>query len=109
MVDVPTGSEVSFDEACRVAFAEAAKTLRAITLFRTSEAECMVRHDKTIASRVTGNTRRKNRCTGRTEPFGAQQVTVRQPPEPFCRAVRSTFTRWDRGFAVSQPCPLTRR
>jgi flavin-binding protein dodecin len=47
-------SEVSFDDACRLAVAEAAKTLRGIMTFRVKEAECVVEHDKIIAYRVTG-------------------------------------------------------
>jgi flavin-binding protein dodecin len=53
-IDVTTQSEVSFDDACRMAVAEAAKTLRGIMLFRIKEAECVVEHDKIIAFRVTG-------------------------------------------------------
>jgi hypothetical protein len=53
-IDVTSQSEVSFDEACRTAVAEAAKTLRGIMLFRVKEAECVVEHDKIIAYRVTG-------------------------------------------------------
>ena len=46
--------QVSFDDACRAAVAEAAKTLRGIMSFRVKEAECVVEHDKIIAYRVTG-------------------------------------------------------
>jgi flavin-binding protein dodecin len=53
-IDVTAQSEVSFDEACRTVVAEAAKTLRGIMLFRISEAECVVEHDRIIAYRVTG-------------------------------------------------------
>jgi flavin-binding protein dodecin len=53
-IDVTTQSEVSFDDACRMAVTEAAKTLRGIMLFRIKEAECVVEHDKIIAFRVTG-------------------------------------------------------
>ena len=53
-IDVTMQSEVSFDEACRAAVAEAAKTLRGIMSFRVSESECVVEHDKIIAYRVTG-------------------------------------------------------
>jgi len=53
-IDVTMQSEVSFDEACRAAVAEAAKTLRGIMSFRVKEAECVVEHDKVIAYRVTG-------------------------------------------------------
>jgi dodecin len=53
-IDVTMQSEVSFDEACRAAVAEAAKTLRGIISFRVKEAECVVEHDKVIAYRVTG-------------------------------------------------------
>jgi flavin-binding protein dodecin len=53
-IDVTTQSEVSFDDACRMAVMEAAKTLRGIMLFRVSEMECVVEHDKIIAYRVTG-------------------------------------------------------
>src|SRR4029079_16160552 len=53
-IDVTMQSEVSFDDACRAAVAEAAKTLRGIMSFRVKEAECVVEHDKVIAYRVTG-------------------------------------------------------
>jgi hypothetical protein len=53
-IDVTTQSEVSFDDACRMAVSEAAKTLRGIMLFRVNETECVVEHDKIIAYRVTG-------------------------------------------------------
>ena len=53
-IDDTMQSEVSFDDACRAAVAEAAKTLRGIMSFRVSEAECVVEHDKIIAYRVTG-------------------------------------------------------
>lgn len=53
-IDVTTQSEISFDDACRMAVAEAAKTLRGIMAFRVSEMECVVEHDKIIAYRVTG-------------------------------------------------------
>jgi dodecin len=53
-IDVTMQSEVSFDDACRLAVAEAAKTLRGIMSFRIKEAECVVEHDKIIAFRVTG-------------------------------------------------------
>jgi hypothetical protein len=53
-IDVTAQSEVSFDDACRIAVAEAAKTLRGIMLFRLSGHECVVEHDKIIAYRVTG-------------------------------------------------------
>jgi flavin-binding protein dodecin len=53
-IDVTMQSEVSFDDACRLAVAEAAKTLRGIMTFRVKEAECVVEHDKIIAYRVTG-------------------------------------------------------
>jgi flavin-binding protein dodecin len=53
-IDVTAQSEASFDEACRTVVAEAAKTLRGIMLFRISEAECVVEHDRVIAYRVTG-------------------------------------------------------
>jgi flavin-binding protein dodecin len=53
-IDVTMQSEISFDDACRAAVAEAAKTLRGIMSFRISEAECVVEHDKIIAYRVTG-------------------------------------------------------
>jgi flavin-binding protein dodecin len=53
-IDVTMQSEVSFDDACRAAVAEAAKTLRGIMSFRVKEAECVVEHDKIIAFRVTG-------------------------------------------------------
>ena len=45
-IDVTAQSEVSFDDACRVAVAEAAKTLRGIMLFRINESECIVEHDR---------------------------------------------------------------
>ena len=53
-IDVSAQSEVSFDDACRVAIAEASKTLRGIMLFRVNESECVVEHDRIIAYRVTG-------------------------------------------------------
>jgi dodecin len=53
-VDVTAQSEVSFDDACRTAVEEAAKTLRGIMSFRIKEAECVVEHDRIIAYRVTG-------------------------------------------------------
>ena len=53
-IEVTMQSEVSLDDACRAAVAEAAKTLRGIMNFRIKEAECVVEHDKTIAYRVTG-------------------------------------------------------
>ncbi len=53
-IDVTTQSEVSFDDACRMAVSEAAKTLRGIMSFRVHEMECVVEHDKIIAYRVTG-------------------------------------------------------
>jgi flavin-binding protein dodecin len=53
-IDVTSQSEVSFDDACRTAVSEAAKTLRGIMSFRIKEAECVVEHDKIIAYRVTG-------------------------------------------------------
>ena len=54
-IDVTMQSEVSFDDACRLAVVEAAKTLRGIMTFRVKEAECVVEHDKVIAYRVIGN------------------------------------------------------
>lgn len=53
-IDVTMQSEISFDDACRRAVAEAAKTLRGIMLFRVSEMDCVVEHDRIIAYRVTG-------------------------------------------------------
>jgi dodecin len=53
-IDVTAQSEVSFDDACRVAVSEAAKTLRGIMSFRVNECECVVEHDRIIAYRVTG-------------------------------------------------------
>ncbi len=53
-IDVTSQSEVSFDDACRTAVTEAAKTLRGIMSFRIREAECVVEHDRIIAYRVTG-------------------------------------------------------
>ncbi len=53
-IDVTAQSEVSLDDACRMAVTEAAKTLRGIMLFRVREAECVVEHDKIIAYRVSG-------------------------------------------------------
>ena len=53
-IDVTAQSELSFDDACRTAVAEAAKTLRGIMSFRISEFECVVEHDRIIAYRVTG-------------------------------------------------------
>ncbi len=53
-IDVTAQSEVSFDDACRVAVAEAAKTLRGIMSFRVNEFESVVEHDRIIAYRVTG-------------------------------------------------------
>src|ERR1700758_896819 len=53
-IDVTMQSEISFDDACRAAVAEAARTLRGIMSFRIKEAECVVEHDKIIAYRVTG-------------------------------------------------------
>jgi dodecin len=53
-IDVTMQSEVSFDDACHAAVAEAAKTLRGIMLFRANDLECVVEHDKIIAYRVTG-------------------------------------------------------
>ncbi len=53
-IGVTAQSELSFDDACRVAVAEAAKTLRGIMLFRVDESECVVEHDRIIAYRVTG-------------------------------------------------------
>jgi len=40
-IDVSMQSEVSFDDACQSAVAEAAKTLRGIMLFRVREAETL--------------------------------------------------------------------
>ena len=48
-IDVTMQSEISFDDACRAAVTEAAKTLRGIMSFRIKEAECVVEHDKIIA------------------------------------------------------------
>ncbi len=53
-IDVTAQSEVSLDDACRMAVTEAAKSLRGIMLFRVREAECVVEHDKIIAYRVSG-------------------------------------------------------
>jgi flavin-binding protein dodecin len=53
-IDVTMQSQVSFDDACRAAVAEAAKTLRGIMSFRIKDAECVVEHDRIIAYRVTG-------------------------------------------------------
>jgi flavin-binding protein dodecin len=53
-IDVTAQSEVSFDDACRMAVSEAANTLRGIMTFKIKEAECVVEHDKIIAFRVTG-------------------------------------------------------
>ena len=53
-IDVTSQSEQSFDDACRTAVTEAAKTLRGIMSFRIREAECVVEHDRIIAYRVTG-------------------------------------------------------
>jgi flavin-binding protein dodecin len=48
-IDVTAQSEVSLDDACRMAVTEAAKTPRGIMLFRLREAECVVEHDRIIA------------------------------------------------------------
>ena len=40
-IDVTMQSEISFDDACRAAIAEAAKTLRGILSFRIKDAECV--------------------------------------------------------------------
>ena len=53
-IDVTAQSQVSFDDACRVAVNEAAKTLRGIMSFRVNEFESVVEHDRIIAYRVTG-------------------------------------------------------
>ncbi|HET8996199.1 MAG TPA: dodecin family protein [Acetobacteraceae bacterium] len=53
-IDVTSQSEISFDDACRTAVTEAAKTLRGIMSFRLTDAECVVEHDRVIAYRVTG-------------------------------------------------------
>lgn len=53
-IDVTAQSEESFDDACRIAVAEAAKTLRGILSFKVSAAECVVEHDRIIAYRITG-------------------------------------------------------
>lgn len=53
-IDVTMQSEISFDDACRRAVIEAAKTLRGIMLFRVSEMDCVIEHDRIIAYRVTG-------------------------------------------------------
>ncbi len=53
-IDVTAQSEVSFDDACRMAVKEASKTLRGIMSFRVKDAECVVEHDRIIAYRVTG-------------------------------------------------------
>jgi flavin-binding protein dodecin len=53
-IDVTAQSQVSFDDACRVAVTEAAKTLRGIMSFRVNEFENVVEHDRIIAYRVTG-------------------------------------------------------
>lgn len=53
-IDVTMQSEVSFDDACRAAVTEAAKTLRGIMNFKATDFECVVEHDKIIAYRVTG-------------------------------------------------------
>jgi flavin-binding protein dodecin len=53
-IDVTSQSEVSFSDACRVAVAEASKTLRGIMAFRISDMECVVEHERIIAYRVTG-------------------------------------------------------
>lgn len=53
-IDVTSQSEISFDDACRTAVTEAAKTLRGIMSFRLTDAECVVEHDRIIAYRVTG-------------------------------------------------------
>ena len=60
-IDVTMQSEISFDDACRAAVAEAAKTLRGIMSFRIKDAECVVEHDKIIA--VSGH--REDRVPGR--------------------------------------------
>lgn len=53
-IDVTIQSEIGFEDACRQAVLEAAKTLRGIMSFRVHETECVVEHDKIIAYRVTG-------------------------------------------------------
>jgi dodecin len=53
-IDVTAQSEVSFDDACRMAVKEASRTLRGIMSFRVKDAECVVEHDRIIAYRVTG-------------------------------------------------------
>lgn len=53
-IDVTSQSEVSFSDACRVAVAEAAKSLRGIMSFRITDMECVIEHDRIIAYRVTG-------------------------------------------------------
>jgi flavin-binding protein dodecin len=53
-IDVTAQSEVSFDDACSTAIAEAARTMQGIISFRIKETECVVEHDKLIAYRVTG-------------------------------------------------------
>lgn len=53
-IDVTSQSEISFDDACRTAVTEAARTLRGIMSFRLTDAECVVEHDRIIAYRVTG-------------------------------------------------------
>jgi flavin-binding protein dodecin len=45
-IDVTAQSQVSFDDACRVAVNEAAKTLRGIMSFRVNEFESVVEHDR---------------------------------------------------------------
>jgi flavin-binding protein dodecin len=53
-IDVTMQSEIGFDDACRQAVVQAAKTLRGILTFKANEFECVVEHDKVIAYRVTG-------------------------------------------------------
>lgn len=45
---------MSFDDAWRLAVAEAARTLRGILLFRVTEAEYVVEYDTVLACHVTG-------------------------------------------------------
>ena len=53
-IEVIAQSPTSFDDACREAIKEAAKTLRGINSFWIKNAECIVENDQITMYRVNG-------------------------------------------------------
>ena len=102
-IDVTMHSEVSFDDACRAAVAEAAKTLRGIMSFRVKEAECVVERDRSSPL----SRHRQDRFLGRTVADTHRVSATASAAAPSAmRATVSTSTacgqrscgRWNQGL-----------